>query len=254
MIVRVSPRFVELFGIRFLDGDFEDAKVLLDRGGVMVVPSGPGLATIDRDSDYYQALKASDLALFDSGLLVLLLRVFKRTRVRKLSGLLFLREFLAALQTQPDSWLFLVDPNTQDSEINRAFLDSQGIRVPDPDHYVAPMYGDEVVDAELVRRLEQSRPDYVLINIGGGVQEKLAHYLQRELSFRPGIICTGAAIAFLTGRQAGIPGIADRLSLGWLVRCISSPRQFIPRYWAALRLIPVFFRYADKPPASLYRG
>jgi len=246
----MSARVVEVFGIEFLDGDFSDAAARLDQGGVMVVPSGPGLATIDRDADYYQALKDSDLALFDSGLLVLLLRVFKRIRVRKLSGLLFLREFLQALRTRDGVSLFLVDPSPTDSDINQVFLDSQGITVSDRDRYVAPMYGNEVVDEELLRQLELRRPDYVLINIGGGVQEKLAHFLQRELSFRPGILCTGAAIAFLTGRQAGIPSIADRLSLGWLVRCAGSPRQFIPRYWAALRLIPVFFRYADQPPAS----
>lgn len=243
-----ASREVEVFGIRFVDGDFAQVWAMLADGGVVVVPSGPGLATIDRDTDYYRALVASDLALFDSGLLVLLLRLFKGVRVRKLSGLRFLRGFLAALSAIDHPRLFLVDPNPADSDANRAFINGLGIELTPAAQYIAPLYQDPVADPELLRRLSAARPDYVLLNIGGGVQEKLAHVLSRSLDYRPTIICTGAAIAFLTGRQASIPRAADRMALGWLVRCIHSPGRFIPRYAAALRLLPVFVRYADAGP------
>ena len=37
---------------------------------------------------------------------------------------------------------------------------------------------------------------YILINLGSGIQEPLGLYLNENLNFKPGIICTGAAIAF----------------------------------------------------------
>ena len=84
--------------------------------------------------------------------------------------------------------------------------------------------------------------------IGGGVQERLGYALKQQLSFRPGILCLGAAIAFLSGGQAAIPPWADRLMLGWLFRIVFSPRRYFPRYWAALKLIPLIFRYRDRLP------
>ena len=58
----------------------------------------------------------------------------------------------------------------------------------------------------------------MIINLGGGVQEKLGLYLKRNLNHETKIICTGAAIAFLTGLQANIPNIVDKIYMGWLWR------------------------------------
>jgi len=60
----------------------------------------------------------------------------------------------------------------------------------------------------------------------------------------------GAAIAFLSGDQAHIPFWADRLALGWLVRCLRDPRVFVPRYLRAFKLAYLVVRYDDKPPPA----
>ena len=66
-------------------------------GALMVVPSGPGLATIDSDSDYAESIRGADFAIPDSGLMVLMCRVMLIGDISKLSGLEFLRLFLAPL-------------------------------------------------------------------------------------------------------------------------------------------------------------
>jgi UDP-N-acetyl-D-mannosaminuronic acid transferase (WecB/TagA/CpsF family) len=239
-------KFIDILGIRFMNGDVHDAIQLLDNGGVMVVPAAPALATIDMDPDYHQALKDSDFAIFDSGFLVLLLYLFRGIRVKKISGLLFLREFLSPSHNIIAKDLFLIDPNNEDSEANNRFLNTQGFHIESASQYIAPMYEADVLDTQLLNELNYRRPKYVLINLGGGVQEKLAVFLKKNLAYSPGIICTGAAIAFLTGRQANIPTLADRVYLGWMFRCISSPTRFIPRYLSGFRLIPVLFSHRDK--------
>ncbi len=91
-------RKIKLFGINFIDNKFKTIKSLLDRGGLLVLPSGPGLATIENDVRYHQALKNADIALFDSGYLCLLLRLIKGIKVNKYSGLKFLKELLNILK------------------------------------------------------------------------------------------------------------------------------------------------------------
>jgi UDP-N-acetyl-D-mannosaminuronic acid transferase (WecB/TagA/CpsF family) len=65
---------------------------------------------------------------------------------------------------------------------------------------------------------------------------------------RPGILCLGAAIAFLSGAQTAIPVWADRMCVGWLLRIISSPKRYLPRYIDALKLVPVLYRHREKLP------
>ena len=110
------------------------------------------------------------------------------------------------------------------------------------------MYGDVIEDKALIERLNNLRVKHVVITVGGGTQERLGLYLKRNLDYLPAIHCIGAAIAFLSGDQVKIPHWADKVFLGWLFRCISSPKRYVPRYWSAFKLIPLMWRYRDRLP------
>jgi UDP-N-acetyl-D-mannosaminuronic acid transferase (WecB/TagA/CpsF family) len=238
-----TQKFVSIFGVKFLLDPYPAAKNLLEQGTFMVVPSGPGLSTIYKDKLYHQAIQNADFAIPDSGLLVLLLKYLKNIPVKKLSGLGFLRQFLMEDELKNSRCLFLVDPNASEMKLNHVFLQSQGVLIDESDHYVAPIYKPvSVEDQNLLILLEKRKPKYILINIGGGIQEKLGYYLKKNLSYKVGIICTGAAIAFLTQKQASIPSLFDALHLGWLLRCIYDPRRFVPRYVKSLYLIHLVLR------------
>ena len=102
------------------------------------------------------------------------------------------------------------------------------------------MYGyKRIEDKTLLAKLNnlKEKPKYIMINLGSGVQEPLGYYLKNNLKFSTSIICTGAAISFLTGSQAKISPFVDKLGLGWLWRCIKTPKIFIPRYLGAIKLI-----------------
>ena len=64
------------------------------------------------------------------------------------------------------------------------------------------------------------KPRYILINLGGETQEILALYIKEKVDYKVSILCTGAAIAFLTKRQAPINDIIDKYYLGWLIRIL----------------------------------
>ena len=227
----------KLFDISFLNDDYHSAIEKLKKGAFMVVPSGPGLATIDKDKRYAEAVQKADFAIPDSGYMVLLLKYFKRINLNKFSGYDFLKHFFNEKISKND--LFLIDPNEGQSKLNNDYLNKIGIPIENSYQYVAPMYGDyKIVDTLLLNRLNtlREKPKYIMINLGSGVQEPLGYYLKQNLNFLPGIICTGAAISFFTGAQANISPTINRLGFGWLWRCLITPTVFIPRYLRAFSL------------------
>ncbi len=236
--ISITDKFIEIFGIKFLKGGYSKAIDLLSNGGLMIVPSAPSLTLIKSDQDYYESLQANDFAIPDSGLMVLILKVFYKIHLEKLSGLAFLNLFFSDCVKEKNPELFLVEPTQEDHDANEVYLNSIGVKYDPACYYVAPVYEDTVIkDYDLLKQLEEQKPKTIIINLGGGVQEKLGCFLKKNLSYKPAIICTGAAIAFLSGRQANIPDWGDRLYLGWLFRCISNPRRFVPRYLSSIKLI-----------------
>ena len=233
----------KFFKIKFMDGDFKDIKFLLDKGGLLVLPAAPALANIYSDKSYHKALKHADIALLDSGFFCLLLRIFKGIKIKKYSGLKFLTQFLKSLKNCSDK-ILMINPSYNEQLLNKKYLKLKKIN--NSNHYVAPFYNKNIInDLKLLKMIKKDKPRYIVINLGGGVQELLGSYLKYNLDYKPSIVCSGAAIAFLTGQQAKIPSIFDKLYLGWLIRIMFNPFIFIPRYIKAFKLF-FLMKYIQK--------
>ena len=226
---------IKIFNINFIDANYKTIKYLLDKGGLLVLPSGPGLSTINDNTKYHKSLKNSDIALFDSGYLCLLLRILKGIKVRKFSGFKFLNEFLLNLSKKNKKKIYLIDPSYKQSIINKNYLQSKKINK--IYQYVSPIYKkNRIYDLKLVNKINKIKPKYIMINLGGGTQEVLGNYLKKKLNYKPSIICTGAAISYFTKQQAPLSNFLDNIFLGWLVRIIFNPIVFLPRYLLAFKL------------------
>jgi len=223
-----------------------------EAGGLLVAPSGPGLAGDLVDSPIYRnALKEADLVLADSGLLCLWTKYFTKSSVRRISGLLFLKNLLDGNKWVQDKTLWVM-PTAGESEASMQWLKDRFPEAPENRAvYLAPIYAKagEISDDELLAKIEKSKPKYVFIQLGGGTQERLGLFLKQKLSYKPAIICTGAALAFLSGQQAKIPMWADHLFIGWFLRCFNQPKTFIPRYLKAFKLIYLLFKYGSNCPS-----
>jgi len=229
---------IKIFNILFISENFQNIIKRLNRGGLMVVPSGPGLATMGKDIRYTEAVQNADFAIPDSRYMILLLNLLKGIRINKLSGYEFLFNFFKEDFKNND--LFLIEPNKKEANINNSYLNKIGIPIPKSFHYIAPLYKrEEIRDQALLDKLNsmEKKPKYIMINLGSNVQEPLGYYLKKYLTFKPAIICTGAAISFFTGSQANISPLIDKIGLGWLMRCIDKPSLYIPRYIKAFRLL-----------------
>jgi UDP-N-acetyl-D-mannosaminuronic acid transferase (WecB/TagA/CpsF family) len=250
-MIRKKTNNIRILGIDFFNGTAQQALNEIANGGYMVVPAAPALVALSCDPQFANALVKSDLAIADSRYMALLWLLLRRQKVSRISGLTFLNEFFKLPDLKKPGTLFLVDPSEHEALANQRYLKSIGIDLPAGFSYVAPFYGDFVEDEALVVKVERLMPRYVLVNIGGGTQEKLALYLRENLSYHPAILCTGAAIAFLSGKQAPIPAWVDHVGLGWLWRCLDNPGRFVPRYLSAFRLFKLMYKYGpNRPPLS----
>lgn len=243
--------FRQILGVRFYVGDLDG---LLDRAtngaGLIVVPSAPVLSRMPDDNSHAEALVNCDFAITDSGLMVWLWLLLTGERLHRISGLRFLEALLGRPELRRPGATFWVMPSEEDSRASVDWLRKRGWDVGPQNCRVAPVYprSGPLEDGGLLVDLERLRPEFVVICLGGGVQERLGHFLARRLSRRPTIICTGAAIGFFSGRQARIPVWADRLMLGWLFRTLHAPSNFLPRYRPALALVPLLLRYGARRP------
>jgi UDP-N-acetyl-D-mannosaminuronic acid transferase (WecB/TagA/CpsF family) len=244
----------QILGIKFFNGDVDEAVALMvEHGGFLVAPSGTCFKRLREDEPYRQAMRAADLAIADSGLMVVVWRLLHGQKVMRISGLTYLKQLLAKFQKGGIANFFWILP----SEFAREKLLDWSRRerwvVEMTNCYVAPQYVLEVDDRHLLALIEEHRPAHVLIAVGSGPQEKLGYYLRQNLSYRPAIHCTGAALGFITGDQGTIPDWADRFYVGWLLRLFSQPRIFIPRLSRALELPWLIWEYGENLPPLRHR-
>ena len=222
-------------GIKFYNYSFTKIVSKIDKGGYLVAPAASALSVINKNKKYHDSLKKSDIAIFDSGFFCILLRVFKGKKINKLSGYFFLKNFLN-INFKKKTKFLTVDPTITDSKLNKLYLRSRNIK--NVKSYVAPKYNhNNVHDPKLIKIIKKYKPKYIIINIGGEIQEILGLFIKNKTNYKTSIICTGAAMAFLTKRQAPINDIIDKFYLGWLVRILFNPGKSLVRTIRSLYLI-----------------
>ena len=237
-----------ILGVNFFNGTVDEAvETMCANGGLLVVPAAPALVKICDDAGYRRAVTAADMAIADSGAMVLLWKILTGRSVQRISGLKFLKRLVARLVSHPEERVLWIVPSEQAHEKTIAWLRTMNL-TGTSDFYVAPYYAREVCDDALIAKIDNHPPAHIVVGIGGGVQEKLGLFLKENLRARPAIHCIGAALGFLTGDQPPIPMWADRFYLGWLLRLLRQPRVFGPRYISALKLPALIFRYRENLP------
>ena len=243
----------KILGVSFFKGTVKEACQKAQCGGLVVAPSGPGMANDLQSCKFYaKALLNADLTLLDSGLIGLWAKCFTKEKYTRISGLAFLKEYLDGGYWAVENSLWVM-PDLAQSKANLQWIkDRYGAEISEEFVYVAPIYEQkgEIIDDQLLECVERLKPKNLFIQLGGGVQERLGLHLKNSLSQAPSILCTGAALAFLSGQQVAIPTWVDRFYLGWLFRCVDQPRVFIPRYLKSFRLLYLLFRYGERLPVK----
>lgn len=227
-------RIVKFLNINFFDVSYENVdKYLKKMGGYIVIPAASALANVYSDKHYLNSLQKSTVAIFDSGLLCLFFYMFKFVKVKKFSGYKFINFFINNERNRKYK-ILLLEPSAQASKENNFYLKSYKFRF--IKHYICPLYQKNVIDKNLIKLINNYKPRFIIINIAGGIQEKLALYIKSNINWKIIIICSGAALSFLSNKNLKykITKFIDEFYLGWFVRLLNNPKVF------ALRLIKSF--------------
>jgi N-acetylglucosaminyldiphosphoundecaprenol N-acetyl-beta-D-mannosaminyltransferase len=242
-----QPPQERVLGLSFFNGTCSEAvEHFLRVGGLLVAPVSPALVKLKYDVEYRRALQTANVTLADSVLLSLLWRIASGRRLRKNSGLSYLKALLGNGRFREETAFWLVSSDAAKENAVR-WLREHGFA--DRDNVCVVIDSDAQSERyELLTRIENQRPVHVMIALRSGGQEKLGMYLREYLVNRPAIHCIGAALGFLTGDEAPIPDWAERYGLGWLARLVSQPRMFFPRLGSAGALAGMVFRYRTEMP------
>jgi hypothetical protein len=110
-----------VLGVEFFVGTIEGAVERSLAGGLVVAPSGPGLAVdLVRSPAYREALTTAELAVTDSGWMVILWRLFTGEKLPRHSGLKLIRAVLAQEELKAPGAVFWVMPSAEESARNLA--------------------------------------------------------------------------------------------------------------------------------------
>ena len=75
----------QILGVKFFNGDVDEAVALMVRhGGFLVAPSGTCFARLRDDEPYRRAMLAADLAIGDSGLMIVMWRLLRGEKVPRI--------------------------------------------------------------------------------------------------------------------------------------------------------------------------
>ena len=77
-------KIIKFKGIKFYNCSFNLVLKKINDGGYLVAPAASALSKLEKNKVYYDSLKNADIAILDSGLFCILLRIFKGYKVKKL--------------------------------------------------------------------------------------------------------------------------------------------------------------------------
>lgn len=236
----MNERILIFRKIKFYDVSYGFViKHLKKSGGYLVMPAASSLSQIDKNHNYTTSLKKSAFAIFDSGFFCFCLIILKLKKFNKFSGYKFVKNFLEDNSNKNDK-ILLLDPDRFESKKNYLLMKKHKFKY--IKQYVCPIYNrTNFKDKKLLILIKKYKPKMILINIAGGVQEPLALFIKKNIRFKICTICSGAAIAFFTGVQAPINYLIDKYYLGWLLRIIYNPKNFI-RIIFSLRLLYIVLK------------
>jgi hypothetical protein len=89
---------IKFKGIKFYNFFENDFQIFIKKKGLFLFPSGPGLSSLDKKSNYFKSLLSADYNFFDSGFFVILLSFLKKINVNKFSGYKFIKLYINYLK------------------------------------------------------------------------------------------------------------------------------------------------------------
>lgn len=197
-------------------------------GKYMCVANVHTTVTAFEDETYQAIQNAAVLAIPDGGPLSALGRKRGYQRMQRTTGPSYMEEILK--MSEEKGWSHYFYGSTKETtdrmveKIKDKYPNIQIAGVCNPPF--RPLTPEE--DAEIVREINDLKPDFIWVGLGAPKQEKWMYdHMDRVKGFMVGV---GAAFDYLAGNISRAPQWMQEHSLEWLYRLMQDPKRLFKRY------------------------
>lgn len=203
----------------------EKVGSFIEVGGVhsIYTPNAEIMMAAQRDSELRNILLKADMLTADGAGVVLASRLLGRSVPEKVSGFdLVVELFKAYGKKGLRCFLFGAKPGVAEEAAKKTEANYPGVVVAGFHHG----YFSAEQDDEIVRAINDSRCDLLLVALGAPKQEKWIYSHMGQLNTKV-CIGVGGTINILAGKVRLTPDFFRRNGLEWLYRLYKEPRRFI---------------------------
>lgn len=224
-----------------LDGFVREAEAFgSERYAYVVTPNADHLLRLQREPEFRRAYAQAAYILFDSRFLAHLLRLTRGLRLPVCTGSDLTGALLDKL-ARPQDRILLIGGSVEQAARLAARYDLHNLA-----HYNPPMgfaADPRAVEACLDFIEARSPFRFCFLAVGAPRQEMLALRLRQRGRARGLVLCIGASVDFLTGKQTRAPLWMQTLGLEWLHRLCQNPARMARRYlWEGPQLLAMLGR------------
>ncbi|MBV6478485.1 MAG: UDP-N-acetyl-D-mannosaminuronic acid transferase [Ignavibacteria bacterium] len=159
--------------------------------------------------------------------------------IERVAGPDFMENVFKATSGKNLSHFFLGDTDETLTEVMKKAKSEYKINV---SGFYSPQFGQwtEEYNEDIIKRLNDSRSDFIWVSFGGGKQEiwMKNNYVKLHKGIMSGV---GAAFRFYTGEISRAPLFMQNSGLEWLYRLKQQPEKMFNRY---LTTLPYFIFYS----------
>jgi N-acetylglucosaminyldiphosphoundecaprenol N-acetyl-beta-D-mannosaminyltransferase len=233
-----ARRLVNILGVDVDASNLTEAVVRVEqwiaerRRSFIIFRDVHGLMRCQNDVSFRAAHAASHFVATDGMPLVWMARRAHGPTIGRVYGPDFMKLFLEITGGKYRHYFFGSTPETIEKLV-------ASIRLNVPDLVVAGIYSppfrplSDAEDAEIVRTINEARPDVVWVGLGTPKQELWMHAHRGRLE-APALMGVGAAFDFLAGTKPQAPRWVRQNGLEWVFRLATEPRRLTGRYFTYL--------------------
>jgi exopolysaccharide biosynthesis WecB/TagA/CpsF family protein len=229
-----TERHFEIFGISLLNNDlgyllaFIEQSLGQNKRVSFATPNIDHFVRIEKNTKVKRVYQSIDYCVNDSRIFGLIIKFLFGTTVKTVTG----SDLTAHLFNSPvikDTKITIV--GSKEEEIRR-LSDIYNLDLGLISHINPSMnfINDEVEVKRTLEFVVNSKPALVFLAVGSPQQEILAANIQREIS-QGIILCVGASIDYLTGKERRAPKFLQVMYLEWLFRFAQAPVKRFKRYF-----------------------
>lgn len=204
----------------------------LDKG-VLITPNVDHLVKLQKDKDFYDVYQKAEWVVCDSKILYLMSKLLKEPLPEAIPGSSFFTAYYMYHKNDQNCKIFLLGAAEGIAEKAMKNINEKvGRRIVVGAH--SPSYGFEKNEQEceeLVRIVNESGANVLLVGVGAPKQEKWIMKYRDRMSGVDVFMALGATIDFEAGTLKRAPKVWQKCGMEWLYRVIKEPKRLFKRYF-----------------------